>query len=166
MELWKKLFEALFGDLLKKAPANWTAFQLARVLLNMPQEKIGVDIEHLDYNIKPKAQELLKQFPEIKIVSVLRTFKEQDRLYAQGRTAPGNIVTNAQAGQSYHNYGLAFDFMFPDDPAYQSPRERWERVGRAGEKLGLYWGGNFGDLGHFEYNVVNWKNLINYFKNV
>lgn len=37
----------------------------------------------------------------------LRTFAEQDALYAQGRTKPGAKVTNAKGGQSYHNYGLA-----------------------------------------------------------
>jgi peptidoglycan L-alanyl-D-glutamate endopeptidase CwlK len=41
----------------------------------------------------------------------LRTFAEQDGLYAQGRTKPGSIVTNAKGGQSYHNYGLAIDIV-------------------------------------------------------
>lgn len=40
----------------------------------------------------------------------LATFAEQNALYAQGRTKPGRIVTNARGGQSYHNFGLAFDF--------------------------------------------------------
>ena len=40
----------------------------------------------------------------------LRTFAEQDALYAQGRTRPGNIVTKAKGGLSLHNYGLACDF--------------------------------------------------------
>lgn len=41
----------------------------------------------------------------------LRTNAEQDALYAIGRTKPGKIVTNAKGGQSYHNYGLAIDFV-------------------------------------------------------
>lgn len=41
-----------------------------------------------------------------------RTFQEQDAIYAQGRTTPGNIVTYAKGGQSYHNYGLAVDIVF------------------------------------------------------
>ena len=41
----------------------------------------------------------------------LRTNAEQDALYAIGRTKPGNVVTNAKGGQSYHNYGLAIDFV-------------------------------------------------------
>lgn len=39
----------------------------------------------------------------------LRTFAEQNELFAQGRTKPGKIVTNARAGRSFHNYGLAVD---------------------------------------------------------
>lgn len=42
----------------------------------------------------------------------LRSFKDQEALYAQGRTIPGKIVTQAKAGLSYHNYGLA---CFSDD---------------------------------------------------
>lgn len=41
----------------------------------------------------------------------LRTFAEQDGLYAQGRSKPGKIVTKAKGGQSYHNYGLAIDIV-------------------------------------------------------
>ena len=32
---------------------------------------------------------------KLRITSALRTFEEQDELYAQGRTKPGNKVTNA-----------------------------------------------------------------------
>lgn len=48
----------------------------------------------------------------IRIVQGLRTFDEQNALYAQGRRGVKGegIVTNARGGQSYHNYGLAFDF--------------------------------------------------------
>lgn len=41
----------------------------------------------------------------------LRTFAEQDALFAQGRTKPGAVVTKARGGQSYHNYGLAIDVV-------------------------------------------------------
>lgn len=41
----------------------------------------------------------------------LRTFAEQDVIYAQGRTKPGKIVSNARAGLSAHNYGLAIDIV-------------------------------------------------------
>jgi len=45
------------------------------------------------------------------VVSGLRTAAQQDALYAQGRTTPGHIVTNARAGYSMHNYGLAVDVV-------------------------------------------------------
>ena len=41
----------------------------------------------------------------------LRTFAEQDALYAQGRTKAGAKVTNARGGQSYHNFGMAIDIV-------------------------------------------------------
>ena len=36
-------------------------------------------------------------------------------MYAQGRTKPGSIVTNAKGGSSFHNYGLAIDFAIMYD---------------------------------------------------
>ena len=48
-----------------------------------------------------------KQGLRIRIVQAYRTFAEQNELYAQGRTKPGPIVTNAKGGLSNHNYGLA-----------------------------------------------------------
>jgi len=41
----------------------------------------------------------------------LRTFKEQEAIYAQGRTKPGVIVTKAKPGLSVHNYGMAIDIV-------------------------------------------------------
>jgi len=47
---------------------------------------------------------------DIRFTHTLRSIAEQDALYAQGRTTKGPIVTWAQGGDSYHNYGLALDF--------------------------------------------------------
>jgi len=49
-----------------------------------------------------------------------RTMEEQAALYAIGRSAPGKVVTKARAGESYHNYGLAFDWV-PLKPAPKDP---------------------------------------------
>lgn len=60
-----------------------------------------------------------KPFPyQVKILSGTRTYAEQDKLYAQGRTAPGNRVTNAPAGRSNHNFGIAFDVGIFDEKTY------------------------------------------------
>lgn len=53
--------------------------------------------------------EVNSEYCQVRFTWVLRTNKQQDNFYAQGRTKPGNKVTNAKAGQSYHNYGLAVD---------------------------------------------------------
>lgn len=48
---------------------------------------------------------------DVILTCTYRSPTEQDALYAQGRTAPGPIVTHARAGQSLHNIGLAIDFV-------------------------------------------------------
>lgn len=58
-----------------------------------------------------KANSKLGKGVRLRFSYTLRTFKEQDALYTQGRTAPGKKVTNAKAGQSFHNYGLALDIV-------------------------------------------------------
>ena len=46
---------------------------------------------------------------QCRFVEVLRSSARQAELYAQGRSKPGRIVTNAKPGQSWHNYALAVD---------------------------------------------------------
>ena len=48
---------------------------------------------------------------DILITSTYRDAEAQNALYAQGRTKKGSIVTNAKAGESIHNYRLAFDIV-------------------------------------------------------
>jgi LysM repeat protein len=90
----------------------------------------------------------------------LRTFTEQDALYAKGRSAPGKIVTFAKAGRSYHNYGLAFDFVPLDALGkmdWSASHPAWGRIGELGESVGLEWGGRWTpkkrDLPHLQYTA-------------
>lgn len=101
-------------------------------------------LESLDPSIRVLARALLERRPELTIVSGYRSLEEQERLYRQGREDPGEIVTNAKPGTSWHNYALAFDVTPPSEAA-----------GREGERLGLRWGGrfrSFKDPNHFEYH--------------
>ena len=72
------------------------------------------DLNKLHPYVKQLSEKLIdqckKQGLKVIITQALRTNEEQNELYAQGRTKPGNIVTNAKGGQSMHNYGLAIDF--------------------------------------------------------
>ena len=62
----------------------------------------------------------------MRIVQGLRTWKEQDDLYAQGRSKPGNIVTKVRGGYSWHNYGLAADCVPDADPNRPGFQPDWE----------------------------------------
>lgn len=91
------------------------------------------------------------------ITQGMRTFAESDALYAQGRTKPGNIVTNAKAGQSYHNYGLAVDFVNQvNGVAKWTVDDNWMKVVAVFKKHGFSWGGDWKsikDYPHFEMSL-------------
>jgi peptidoglycan L-alanyl-D-glutamate endopeptidase CwlK len=92
------------------------------------------------------------------VVSGLRTAAQQDALFAQGRTAPGKIVTNASAGHSMHNYGLAVDvvpFLSGDsgDLNWKADNAQFQAMVAALKAEGLAWGGDwvhFKDEDHFQ----------------
>ena len=91
----------------------------------------------------------------IEVVQGLRTYAEQDALYAQGRTKSGKIVTKAVGGFSNHNFGLAVDVCpFVDGkPAWNAAESVWQAIGAAGKQAGLDWGGgwkSFQDKPHLE----------------
>lgn len=110
--------------------------------------------------VKESAIEMIKQaYKEgiyVQITSGYRSFAEQNKLYAQGRTAPGKIVTNAKGGQSNHNYGLAIDYVLlsaDGKKALWTVNEKWRRVAQIGKSLGFSWGGDwksFKDCPHLE----------------
>ncbi len=83
---------------------------------------------------------------KIVIYQTLRTFAEQNALYAQGRTMPGKRVTNARGGESYHNYGMAFDFAFIGFGGVVTWDGPWEMAGQIGEAIGFEWGGRWKGL--------------------
>ena len=86
----------------------------------------------------------LPQGVQVRITQSLRTFAEQDKLYAQGRSAPGQKVTNARAGESLHNFGLAFDFvLLVNGQVSWTVDENWKKVAAAFKEQGFSWGGEW-----------------------
>lgn len=79
----------------------------------------------------------------IKVISGLRTYAEQAALYAQGRSQPGGRVTNASAGYSNHNFGLAFDIGVWQGGKYLDDSPLYKAVATIGIELGLEWGGGW-----------------------
>lgn len=121
----------------------------------------------------------LKNGITILLICTYRSNEEQDALYAQGRTKPGAIVTNAKAGKSKHNVTLpdgtpaseAFDVLplrngkpvwgtsgdgIDDNDAddHRDDLEVWQRVGEHGVAVGLKWYGSpgspFKEFPHFQ----------------
>lgn len=113
----------------------------------LPQVKIRVQ-KFLD-SAKAAGIDLL-------VTSTYRDNASQTALYAQGRTAPGKIVTNAKAGQSWHNYRCAVDVVpiVAGKPRWDVKDEVWQKVGKLGKDAGLEWAGDwkrFKEYPHFQY---------------
>lgn len=89
----------------------------------------------------------------VKIISGNRTWAEQDALYAQGRTKPGPIVTNARGGQSKHNFGVAWDLgIFDEKGNYLPESPLYREIAPIGLELGLDCGAfwkSFKDYPHY-----------------
>ena len=112
------------------------------------------------------------------VVQTLRTVEEQDRIYAKGRTIPGEpcthrgverpvgtcpvhplgvTVSKAKGGYSWHNFGRAFDLALVNPKTGKAywplaKDKRWQQLGELGLVAGLDWGGSWTvpDTGHFQ----------------
>jgi len=114
-------------------------------------------------DLKPKVAALCSEFItqckskgiDIIITSTYRDAESQNALYAQGRTLPGKKVTNAKAGQSFHNWKVAFDFCpIVDGKARWDDTALFTQCGEIAEALGLEWAGRwvkFKELAHCQY---------------
>jgi peptidoglycan L-alanyl-D-glutamate endopeptidase CwlK len=118
------------------------------------------DITKLHPNLQEKVKLLQEKCNQvglkIGIGECVRTVAEQDKLYAQGRTAPGTKVTNAKGStySSMHQWGVAVDFYRNDGTgAYNDKDGFFTKIGRIGQSIGLEWGGawiTIKDKPHFQ----------------
>ena len=122
---------------------------------------------------------LLKNGITVLLICTFRSLEEQAALYAQGRTKPGRIVTNAKPGKSHHNRtkadgtpsAEAFDIVplrggkpvwgtsgdgidDKDEDDHKDDLEVWQRIGAHGVAVGLKWygtpGSPFREFPHFQ----------------
>jgi len=133
-------------------------------------------IELLHPAVRDEAKEIYAEICErltgktlCRFSHTLRTFAEQDALYAQGRSAKTkSVVTKAKGGQLWHNYGLAIDIVLLVDKdgngSYESASwdtttdfdndnsPDWDEVVYVFGLYGWEWGGNwkFKDTPHFQ----------------
>jgi peptidoglycan L-alanyl-D-glutamate endopeptidase CwlK len=126
------------------------------------------DINELLPIVQQKCEQFLaeckSQGIDVLVTGTYRTSEEQDALYAQGRTTEGSIVTDAKAGQSLHNWRVAFDCVPLVDgvPEYDEDA-LWSKMGQIANDVGLEWGGSwvsFPDKPHFQYTMgYTWEDF-------
>jgi len=118
--------------------------------------------------LAPKAQVLARQFLtvmkkaglDIRIISGIRTYAEQDALYRKGRFgSKEKKVTNAKGGQSNHNFGLAWDVGIFENGKYIQTDTKYKQLSQrvVGTLPNLEWGGNwrsFKDFPHYEHKAT------------
>lgn len=109
----------------------------------------------LDYKLGLLLRECGKQGIYLIITEGFRTVRQQNALYAKGRTKPGNIVTNAKGStySSQHMWGIAFDIAINDSKKLYDQKllKQAAKIGKS-KKVGLGWGGDwksFPDSPHF-----------------
>ncbi|MGA4721514.1 M15 family metallopeptidase [Fictibacillus nanhaiensis] len=125
----------------------------------LPTELHPIVAEHRDLLIQKASEKGIN----VVITDDFRSAAEQDRLYEQGRSREGTIVTHVEGGESYHNYGLAIDFALKlDNGSVVWNLERddngngqsdWMEVVGIAKDLGFEWGGDwagFKDYPHLE----------------
>ena len=93
---------------------------------------------------------------DLLVTSTYRDNESQQALYEQGRTTAGKVVTNAKAGDSWHNWRCAVDVvpMVNGKPNWDGLHPVWDQIGQLGEQAGLEWAGRwrtFKELAHFQY---------------
>ena len=112
---------------------------------------------------------------KIRVTQAIRTYPEQDALYAKGRTVPSDIpcshagvsrpvgtcsfhplgatVTNAKAGESHHNFGTAIDVAIMDaagNPDWNESHPAWKRIVSLAPTYGLRDGVSWHDMPHLQ----------------
>ena len=119
-------------------------------------------IDDLQPVVAAMCREFIKRCDEagidVIITSTLRTMEEQAALYAQGRTKAGPRVTNAKPGQSWHNWGCAFDYVpIKNGKADWNNIRTFAKCGEIAEAVGLEWGGRWKmkDYPHCQYTGGN-----------
>lgn len=117
------------------------------------------NINDLHPKVAAMCSEFIKRCAEagidVLITSTYRDAEAQNELYAQGRTKPGKIVTKAKAGQSFHNWRCAFDFVpIINGKAQWNNTNLFTQCGEIAESVGLEWAGRwtrFREFPHCQY---------------
>lgn len=123
-------------------------------------------LEGLHPQLQNFFKELIKVSPyDFGITHGVRTAEEQNKLYQQGRTVPGKIVTNCDGYKLKSNhqaktdgFGYAGDIAILINNKITWEEKYYKELANSArdlmQKYNIEWGGdwkNFKDLPHFEY---------------
>jgi peptidoglycan L-alanyl-D-glutamate endopeptidase CwlK len=110
-------------------------------------EKVDRDLSKLHPVMRKAAEKLQKAMDDegipLKAFEAYREPERQAHLYAKGRTTGGSIVTNAKPWESYHQYGLAVDFVRFENGGWNwndstlEQKEQWKRFHELASAIGL-----------------------------
>jgi peptidoglycan L-alanyl-D-glutamate endopeptidase CwlK len=113
--------------------------------------------------IRQLSEMLAAESIEIRVTQALRSWAQQQALWQEGRDSQGNVigtvVTDAKAGYSWHNFGLATD-VAPFDangPDWNIKHPAWQRIVAVGVSLGLVSGSEwrtFPDWPHLQLSGI------------
>lgn len=124
-------------------------------LVNKALKRIGNVHPVIAQGAEQVIRRAYKQGLYIQFSDGYRSNAEQNRLYAQGRTTSGQIVTNARGGQSLHNYGLALDMFITNKAGTTASWDvsKLRQAAMIAKSLGFEWGGDwtsFKDYPHIQ----------------
>lgn len=133
---------------------RWHTVQNFQFGKNRGQMPMIADLNSLHPFFRDKVVELItvckEKGIELAVVETYRTKAKQNEYRSMGKK-----YTRSVGGLSKHQYGLAVDVVpVVDSVAQWHNAALWRKVGMAGEKLGLRWGGRWRypyDPGHFEW---------------
>lgn len=142
-----------------------------KIFNSEPEEDPNADVKYKSTSrrlssLHPDVADLARTFLDecenqgynVMITTAFRSWEEQDKLYALH-----NGTTNAKAGQSYHNYGLAIDFapLESNGTINWNDLAKFDRVAEIGESVGFESGKSWGDRPHLQYTFgLTWQDLF------
>jgi hypothetical protein len=121
------------------------------------------NIDHLRPDVAANCKQFLKVCAarglKVLVTNTVRDDEYQAYLYAQGRTRPGNLVTNAKK-PSFHSdkAGLAFDICKNQKGQEYSDKAFFYACADIGKSMGFEWGGDWKslvDMPHFQWSGPN-----------
>ena len=116
------------------------------------------NIRTLQIDVQRLCRESLKRILDAgldaRVISGTRTYAQQAAIYRQGRFGnPGAVVTKARAGQSWHNFGRAWDIGLFEGGTYLTGGSKYRAAATHGKIPGVEWGGDwqsFKDEPHYQ----------------